>query len=405
MRRSILIIAFSIIAAAPFAGFSARASNYSTESIKAISSTTEPQSACPVILSEPVVTVAPNQPEVEFHSTVGIINALCDVTLDFVSCGFTPTKIEIVCDGNADGVPELIIPLKNITVVNRLLLQATIPALAPQLPGTAFPLACCGGVANIVFSRTITDGDDNSFGTFTQTQVCQIDLGIRAPVVVSASPSEGDCSVAQNLVIPGSCFLLADGKPNVTSVFAVEKGNPGHVIQSEKFVILNTNLIDALFDFGAANAGRTFLIFASGPNGTSRNMTALPQGAQANCPLGNEQGVMVSVTCKGPSGSGPDPAGSPDDIKTEVAGCSVERDSSGVYTLTIRGKMFKQGAVVTVGGITLKKTKLKDFDAASLAFTKITGKKKVCKTLPGVVIVTNPGETPSTAFVCSSSCK
>lgn len=408
MRRSILITVFLIIAAAPSAGFGARASHYSNESIKAAGPkppAVEPQSACPAILSEPVVTVAPDQPEVEFHSTVGIINALCDVTLDFVSCGFTPTKIEILCDGNADGVPELIIPLKNITVVNRLLLQATIPALSPQLPGTGFPLACCGGVANIVFSRTITDGDDNSFGTFTQTQVCQIDLGIRAPVVVSASPSDGDCAVEQNLVIPGSCFLLADGKPNVTSVFAVEKGNPSHVIQSKAFVVLNTNLIDALFDFGAANAGRTFLIFASGPNGTSRNLTALPQGAQANCPLGNEQGVMVTVTCKGPSGSGPDPADSPDSIKTEVAGCSVDRDSSGEYTLTVRGRMFKEGAVVTVGGNTLKKPKFKDFDAASNAFTRITAKKKVCKTLPGVVIVTNPGEAPSTAFFCGSSCR
>ena len=404
MRRSILIIIFWIVAAAPIAGPGARASNYSKEIISTTSAA-EPQNPCPIILSEPVITVAPNQPEVEFHSTVGIINALCDVTLDFVGCGFTPTKIEIVCDGNADGVPELIIPLKNITIVNRLLLQATIPALSPQLPGTAFPLACCGGVANIILSRTVTDGDDNSFGTFTQTQTCQIDLGIRAPVVVSASPSDGDCAVMQNLVIPGSCFLLADGKPNVTSVFAVERGNPSHIIQAKNFVILNTNLIDALFDFGAANAGRTFLIFASGPNGTSRNLSALPQGAQANCPLGNEQGVMVTVTCKAPTGGGPDPGNAPSDIKTEVASCSVERDSSGVYTLTIRGRLFKEGAVVTVGGATLKKTKLKDFDATSNAFTRITGKKKVCKTLPGSVVVTNPGEAPSAAFICSSSCR
>ncbi len=404
MRRLILIIVFSIVAAAPIAGPGARADNYS-EKIISKTSAAEPQSPCPIILSEPVVTVAPNQPGVEFHSTVGIINALCDVTLDFVGCGFTPTKIEIVCDGNADGVPELIIPLKNITIVNRLLLQATIPALSPQLPGTAFPLACCGGVANIILSRTVTDGDDNSFGTFTQTQTCQIDLGIRAPVVVSASPSDGDCAVAQNLVIPGSCFLLADGKPNVTSVFAVERGNPSHVIQAKNFVILNTNLIDALFDFGAANAGRTFLIFVSGPNGTSRNLSALPQGAQVGCPLGNEQGIMVTFTCKAPTGSGPDPGDAPSTAKTEVTSCAVERDASGVFTLTIRGRFFKEGAVVAVGGVALKKTKLKDFDTAGDAFTRITGKKKVCKNLPGLVTVTNPGEAPSPAFTCSSSCK
>ena len=401
MRRSILIIFFLILAAAPVA----RASLYS----KAINSTTSaagPQSSCPVILSEPVVTVAPNQPEVEFHSTVGIINALCDVTLDFVSCGFTPTKIEIICDANADGVPELIIPLKNITVVNSLLVRATIPALSPQLPGTAFPLACCGGVANIILSRTITAGDDNVFGPFTQTQTCQIDLGIRAPVVISASPSDGDCAVAQNLVIPGSCFLLADGKPNVTSVFAVNRDNPNQVIQAKNFVILNTNLIDALFDFGAVNAGRTWLIFASGPNGTSRNLTVLPPGAQANCPLGNEQGIMVTFTCKSaPIATDPPAGNAPPTANAEVTSCAVERDPAGVFTLTIRGRFFKEGATVKVGDATLKKTKLKDLDATVNAFTRITGKKKVCKALPGPIVVTNPGETPGAAFMCSSSCK
>jgi hypothetical protein len=407
MRRSILIIAFWIISAAPFVGSGARASNHSIKSIKEITSTTPavgPQGTCPVILTEPVVTVAPNQPEVEPRSTVGIINALCDVTLDFVSCGFTPSKIEITCDGNADGVPELVIPLKNITIVNRLLLQATIPALSPQLPGSPFPLACCGGIANITLSRTITDGDDNVFGTFTQTQTCQIDLGIRAPVIVSASPSDGNCSVQQNLIIPGSCFLLADGKPNVTSVFAVEKGNPNNVIQSKAVAILNTNLIDALFDFGAASAGKTFLIFASGPNGTSRNLIALPPGAQPDCPLGNEQGVMVTFTCKSQTGGGPAPGDSPSVAKTEVTSCGLERDSSGVFTLIIRGRLFKEGATVSVGGVTLKKTKLKDFDAASLAFSKITAKKKVCKVMPGPVVITNPGEAPSAAFLCSGSC-
>ena len=405
MRRSILIIVFWIVAAAPIAGLGARASNYSKE-ISSTTSAAEPQNPCPNILSEPVVTVAPNQPEVEFHSTVGIINALCDVTLDFVGCGFTPTKIEIICDGNADGVPELIIPLKNITIVNRLLLQATIPALSPHLPGTAFPLACCGGVANIILSRTVTDGDDNSFGTFTQTQTCQIDLGIRAPVVVSATPSDSLCSVEQDLIIVGSCFLLADGKPNVTSVFAVERDNPSNVIQAKKIVILNPNIIDALFDFGDADRRRTFLIFASGPNGTSRNLTSLPPGAKTDCPLGNEQGITVTFTCRSRSIDEPiPPVNTPPAAKTEVISCAVERDSSGVFTLTIRGRFFKEGAVVTVDGVALKKTKLKDFDATSNAFTRITGKKKVCKNLPGPVVVTNPGEAPGAAFICSSSCR
>jgi hypothetical protein len=63
-------------------------------------------------------------------------------------------------------------------------------------------------------------------------------------------------------------------------------------------VILNPNLIDAFFDFGAlGSAGRRFAIFVSGPNGTSRNLFALPAGAPPGCVLGNEQGLQVTFTC------------------------------------------------------------------------------------------------------------
>src|SRR5713226_2634502 len=241
------------------------------------------QSSCPFIFPDGPAAVAPNQPAVPDRSTVGIINALCDVTLDFIGCEFAPTSVTLGCDTNGDGVSDLTIPLKNITVINRLFFQATIPALA-STPGTAFPLACCGGVTRITLTRTVGAGDDNVFGPFTETLTCSIDLGIRAPVVISATPSEGDCALGQNLLIPGSCFLLADGKPNVTSVFAVEIGNPNNVIQASAIHILTSNLIDAFFQIGPANAGKTFLIFASGPNGTRRNLTTLPASAPAGCP-------------------------------------------------------------------------------------------------------------------------
>ena len=94
--------------------------------------------------------------------------------------------------------------------------------------------------------------------------------------------------------------MLANGKPNVTSVFAVEVGNPNHVIQASAIQILSTNLIDAFFQIGQLNAGKTFLIYASGPNGTSRNLTQLPSGSPTGCPLGNEQGIKVTFKCKGP---------------------------------------------------------------------------------------------------------
>src|SRR5688572_6716379 len=197
------------------------------------------QNGCPSIFPA-LVAVAPTQPEVRPLSSEWIISALCDVTLDIIGCSFTPTSITLSCDTNGDGVSDLSIPLTKITVVNRFLVQATIPSLAAT-PGTAFPLACCGGVTTITLKRSVSGGDDNIFGPFTQTLTCPIDLGVRAPVVISATPSEGDCALGQNLLIAGSCFLLADGKPNVTSVFGVEVGNPDNVIQSAANQVLSTN--------------------------------------------------------------------------------------------------------------------------------------------------------------------
>ncbi|HEX8089095.1 MAG TPA: hypothetical protein VF762_09605, partial [Blastocatellia bacterium] len=214
MRRTIIITTLFLasLLASPLPRQGARVARLSLEasgSVAPAHSSAQAQTPqCPIVIPDSAVAVAPHQPEVEPRSTVGIINALCDVTLDFVQCGFTPTAISITCDTNGDGVPELMIPLKDIKVVNSLLVQGTLPALSPQLPGSPFPLACCGGKASLILSRHVGAGDDNVFGPFTQTQTCEIDLGVRAPVVISVSPVEGDCSLPQNLLLPGACYVL-----------------------------------------------------------------------------------------------------------------------------------------------------------------------------------------------------
>src|SRR5689334_10596993 len=359
MKRLLLILLALATAAGlvPFLKWQAQAAGSPPPPAANPVSMAAPQGTPIVVIPEPY-TVSPNQPVPAPRSTVGIINALCDVTLNFVGCNVLPASIQIVCDTNADGVPELIIPLKDVTVVNSLLTRARLAALGPGLPGTPFPLACCGGKANVVLSVTVTEGDNNIFGTFTLTQTVEIDLGQRAPVIISASPSTADCAVPQNLIIPGSCFLLADGKPNVTSVFAVDRNNPATVIQSKAFVIVNTNLIDALFDFGAANAGKTFLIYATGPNGTSRNLTALPQGTPTPCPLGNEQGVQVTVACKAAAGSGG--SGDTPPVVPLTDRCELQRDAVGTYSLVISGGKYPANLTMTIGGVTPKKVKLQD---------------------------------------------
>lgn len=360
--------------------------------------------------------------------TAGIINALCNVQLNLLGCGFFPNEVTIICQGfssetgvplqrpgktvstaialtcdtNADGIPDVVVPLAAVTPVNKNLLRGTLATLgAVGLPGTAFPVACCGGIATLTVTTTFTAGDNNIFGPFTRTTVCTIDLGLRAPVVFSATPSEGDCAVPQDLLISGACFII-NGVPNVTSVFAQQIDNANNRINATAFVILNANLIDAIFNFGSANAGRRFLIFVSGPNGTSRNLTSLPAGAPAGCPLGNEQGIQVTFTCRAatPPGGG----GTVPDIAV-VTGCRVERSDSGTFTIDVLGRNFKAGATATVGGRTPKKIKFRDVATpGGNDFTRLVLKGRVCGGLPGIITVTNPGASPSVAFNCAFTC-
>jgi len=349
---------------------------------------------CPLVFPEGFVAVAPDQPAVEERSTIGVINALCDVTLNLVGCKFFPNAISLMCDSNADAIPDLLIELKDVTIINSLLTRARLARLSPQLPGTAFPLTCCGGVVDVIISRI--------HGSNIQSVTCQTDIGLRAPVVISASPSDGNCANEQNLVVPGSCFLMGDGSPNVTSVFAVERDNPENVIQSKRFVILNTNLIDALFDFGEESAGKTFLIYASGPNGTSRNLVELPEGAPEGCPLGNEQGVQVTFTCRDSSGSGGGVVVDP--VFSVITSCTLQRSAGGGTSLILNGN-FMEGATFSVGGMQPKKARFKNRIESQPFYSRVQLKGKFCNRLPGVVEILNPNGQLSPLFQCGEVCR
>lgn len=354
---------------------------------------------CPIVIPQAPVFVAPGQPEIAGGSTVGIINALCDVTLNFVNCRFIPTEIAIVCDTNGDGEPELLIPLKDIKVINALLVRATIKTQPPQLPGTGFPLACCGGTADLVLTRRVPAADWNAFGEFVQTLKCSIDLGVCAPVVVSASPSGGDCSIGQNIIIVGSCFILPDGRPNVTRIFAVNRDAPAEVIDASTIVPLNQNLLDAFFEFPTGSDGKSFLIFASGPNGTSRNLTSVPEGTSEGCPTGNEQGIQVSFTCRGSSGAEASPSPAP----KRLLGCAVKRKPSGAFVLILETTGVEEGVSLNVGTITPKKIAYKKPIEGTGLFRKLQVKGAVCGGLPGPVLLSLPGGETET-FQCAAAC-
>ena len=367
-----------------------------------------------------------------------LIDALCAVQVNLVGCGFFPNETTIICQGfqsdtgvplqrngktvstavtlacdtNGDGIIDATIALGSVTPVNKNLVRATFNPLA-AFPGTAFPTACCGGAATLTVTTTFTAGDNNIFGPFTRTVVCPIDLGVRAPVVFSVTPSDGNCAVPiQNLIVTGACFCLPDGTPGVTSAFAVEVGNTANRLNG---IVkpLSCFAVDVEIAFTSANAGKRFLIFLVGPGGTSRNLTSLPAGAPAGCPLGNEQGIQVTFTCNstngGGNGGGPCVPG---DTRPEcqsidiavVTNCDLNRSDNGVFTLTITGSNIKQGATVTVGGVAPKKVKFKELQSGTNTFNKLVLKGRVCSSLPGAVVVTNPGARASLPFQCNESC-
>src|SRR5262247_477271 len=119
MKRSRIIpILFGLMVLATAVKETAFARSTATAPRRPISVGT--QDGCPLIFPAGPVAVAPNQPAVPNQSTVGIINALCDVTLDFVGCGFMPSAVSLGCDTNGDGLSDVSIPLKDIKLINSL---------------------------------------------------------------------------------------------------------------------------------------------------------------------------------------------------------------------------------------------------------------------------------------------
>jgi hypothetical protein len=381
---------------------------------------------CQIVIPGPFATT-PN-------AGTDLVDALCAVQLNLVGCGFFPNEVTIICQGfeaetgvplqrpgktvttaatlacdtNGDGIAESVVALVNVTPVSCNLVQATIPVSGTFGPNSTsgFPAACCGGAGTVTVTTTFSSGDNNIFGPFTRTAVCSIALGVRAPIVFSVTPSDGNCAVVpQDLLISGACFIIPQG--SITSVFAIDRAT-GARIDAIAFQVLNNNLIDADFNFGSANAGKTFLIFVQGPGGISRNITTAVAGSPAGCPLGNEQGVQVTFTCN--SSTTPGGPGTPGSDIAVLTRCELKRNTtSGKFTLEVFGTNIKEGATVTLDGQAQAKVKFKDLvPGTPNTFNKVVLTKKVCGSLDGStsIVVTNPGTAggPSAPLLCAARC-
>jgi hypothetical protein len=97
---------------------------------------------------------------------------------------------------------------------------------------------------------------------------------------------------------------------------------------------------------------------------------------------------------------------SPPGDQAVIEQCRLERSSSGKYTLTLIGRNIKAGAKVMINGVQGKKLRFKDeVQPGQGVFTRLQVKKKVCGSLPGPVVIINPGGQPSAPFQCSESCQ
>jgi hypothetical protein len=379
-------------------------------------------------------------------TTVGLVNAICQVPLNLVGCGFFPNEVTTICQGfeaetgqplqrpgktvttaatlacdtNGDGIAESVVVLGSVTPVSCNLITAVINPLA-SMPGTGFPSACCGGAGTITVTTTFTAGDNNVFGAFTRTTVCTLALGLRAPVVFSATPSNGTCNGLQDLLISGACFCYTTpiGNPPVATTFGItsvifqDASNPANTITvgvnptangQIKDLGCNPNLIDVLVNITSANAGKTFLVFVVNAQGSSRNLTAPVTGQPgAPCPTtGNEQGFQVTFKCNAPGTPGT--GGTP--VIATVTSCHLDRQDTGQFFLDVTGTNIKEGATVTVGGVTPKKIKVVAVEPGTSNPTTLRLVKKVCNGLPGDIIITNtvPNGGASQPKLCTEKC-
>ena len=181
--------------------------------------------------------------------------------------------------------------------------------------------------------------------------------------------------------------------------FYRHSGNPNNVIQATRFVALNANLVDVFFNFGTANAGKTFLIFVSGPNGTLSSSTqtcpTTPGGPQPN--------IQVTFKCDNPP-----PPGGPIDVPPDIAiisGCDLSRTDAGGFVLTVTGANIAPDSTIKIGATEVTKKKYKAPDANGRFAKVILKGQALCALLPGPITIKNsPTGVVSVPFQCNRTC-
>ena len=86
-----------------------------------------------------------------------------------------------------------------------------------------------------------------------------------------------------------------------------------------------------------------------------------------------------------------------------ISECGLSRDSSGNFSLTIIGGPFYPGTVVLMNNEAVKRVAVKKQQANGW-FSKIVATGRICRNLPGNIIVATPNNFISQPFGCTRRC-
>ena len=95
-----------------------------------------------------------------------------------------------------------------------------------------------------------------------------------------------------------------------------------------------------------------------------------------------------------------------DNQSPDIASCQLRRSSSGQFRLRLAGNSNRlvEGITLTIGGVSPKRLKLKNRQPGTDFFLDVVAKGRVCKGLPGDIVITFPSGRVGAPFRCFEIC-
>ena len=90
----------------------------------------------------------------------------------------------------------------------------------------------------------------------------------------------------------------------------------------------------------------------------------------------------------------------------DITSCQLRRSSSGQFRLRLfaNSNVLVEGITLTIGGVSPKRLKLKNWLPGTDFFLDVVSKGRVCKGLPGAIVITFPSGRMGLPFFCAQMC-